>query len=187
MTADLLLSSWILEAMGVCGPTASPLQVAKVVWAKHEQDLRATGDLLFTWQLDLHSTAEAMAAEGRLGLEESGAWSLPAGAAVPTPTRRGWTPEEITAAVEGYLTMLRAEHAGRPVRRDQTMADITARTGRTGEQLQAMLSNISEVVREHGVVPLTGCPPRSNVPVGVRPAVAAALGVDDEQAKETDQ
>ncbi|KRF11302.1 hypothetical protein ASG90_16185 [Nocardioides sp. Soil797] len=182
MKPDLLLSSWILEALGVCGPSASPLQVAKVVWSRHEQDLRATGDLLFTWQLDLRTTAEAMAAEGTLSIASSGAWTVSEGTSLPSATRRSWAAEEIATAVSGYLTLLRAEHAGRPLRRAQVLADITARTGRTGEQLEAMLSNISEVVQEHGIVPLSSARPRSNVPVGVRPAVAAALGAPDQDA-----
>ncbi|QIX27136.1 hypothetical protein ncot_11405 [Nocardioides sp. JQ2195] len=170
-----MLSSWILEALGAAGTTASPLQVAKVVWSRHEEDLRSAGDLLFTWQIDLRTTAEAMAEAGNLLVEEAGCWALPAGTAVPDLARRAWSAEEIATAVEGYLSLLQAEHAGRPLRRSEVLADITAGTGRTGEQLEAMMCNISEVVREHDIVPLASYRPRSNVPVGVRPAVRAAL------------
>ncbi|WP_067441894.1 hypothetical protein [Nocardioides jensenii] len=175
MELDSLLTSWIVEALGVSGRTASPLLVAKGVWARHEEDLRSTGDLLFTWQVDLRAAAEAMVADGRLTVEPDGRWTLPEGTAVPLVARRTWGEGEIATVVEGYVEMLRAEHEGRPVHRREVVADLTVRTGRSGDQLERMLSNISAVVQEHGIAPLASCAPRSNVPVGVRPAVAAAL------------
>ena len=99
MTHDALLRSWIVESLQVSGPTASPLTVAKGVWIRHEQDLRATADLLFTWQLDLRDTAEAMAAEGSLVIEETGAWTLLEGTEVPSVPRSTWTGDEIAAVV----------------------------------------------------------------------------------------
>lgn len=176
MKSESLLSSWIFEALGASGASASPLNVAKVVWERHERDLHAAGDLLFTWQLDLHTTADAMVTEGKLLVEENGDWRLPEGSAVPPPVRRTWSEDEIATAVEGYVAMLRAEHAGTPLRRSQILADIAASTSRSSDQLAAMMSNISAVVQEHGLTPLRNFEPRSNVPVGVRPAVAAALG-----------
>ncbi|WP_156393641.1 hypothetical protein [Nocardioides sp. Root140] len=177
MTSDSLLGSWIVEALGVAGRSASPLAVAKLVWARHEQDLRSAGDLLFTWQLDLRSTAAEMVADGRLSVEKSGDWTLPAGTAAPAPARRTWSEDEILAVVEGYVAMLRAEHSGQPIRQRQVLADIEVKTGRTGDQLERMLANISHVIQEHGITPLSSYRPRSNVPAGVRPAVEAALGV----------
>ncbi|WP_156409810.1 hypothetical protein [Nocardioides sp. Soil796] len=179
MTSDALLGSWIVEALGVSGRSASPLAVAKLVWARHEQDLRSAGDLLFTWQLDLRSTAAEMLADGRLSVEESGDWTLPAGtpAPAPAPARRTWSDDEILAVVEGYVAMLRAEHSGQPIRQRQVLADIEVKTGRTGDQLERMLANISHVIQEHGITPLSSYRPRSNVPVGVRAAVAAALNI----------
>jgi hypothetical protein len=178
MKPDSLLSSWIVAALGEPGSSASPLEVARLVWVRHEQDLKSAGDLLFTWQVDLRTTAEAMASEGTLLVEESGDWTLPEGAAVARAARRPtWSEEEIATAVEGYVSMLRAEHAGQPLRRREVVADIAARTGWSGDQLEAMLSNISAVVQEHGITPLASFRPRSNVPAGVRPAVAAALGM----------
>ncbi len=175
MTHRSLLRSWIVEALQVSGPTASPLDVAKAVWVRHEQDLRATADLLFTWQLDLRATAEAMVGEGSLVVEETDEWTLPEGTAAPSIPRGSWTDAEIVAVVDGYLAMLRTEHDGRPSRRPETLADLAARTGRSTDQVQALLSNISAVVLEHGIDPLRRFPPRSNVPPGVRQAVAARL------------
>ena len=175
MKSESLLSSWIVEALGASGRSASPLQVAKLVWARHEQDLKSAGDLLFTWQIDLRATAETMVAEGSLVSEESGDWTLAERTVVPVVAPRAWSEEEIATVVEGYMAMLLAEHSGQPIRRSQIVADIADKTGHSGERLEGMLSNISAVVQEHGITPLSSCRPRSNVPVGVRPAVAAAL------------
>ena len=178
MKPDQLLSSWIVEALGACGRSAPPLQVAKLVWVHHEQDLKSAGDLLVTWQIDLRAAAEAMVAEGSLAVEEeTGAWTLPESTVVPQVRARTWGEGEIATVVEGYIAMLRAEHSGQPLRRSQVVADIRDKTGRSGDQLEVMLSNISAVVQEHGITPLGSYRPRSNVPVGVRPAVAAALGL----------
>lgn len=174
MNPDSLIASWLVEALTKTGPTTTPLQVAQQVWAHHEDDLRSAGDTLFTWQLDLRAAAEAMSAEGTLTIEDNGDWSLTAGN--PRPTGTGaWSEAEIAIVVEGYMEMLHAEHAGQPVRRRQVEADITARTGRSGDRLEGMLSNISAVLQEHDIAPLSSVRPRSNIPAGVRQAVAAAL------------
>ena len=173
MDVPALLSAWITEALSVRGP-ASALNVSREVWGRHEQDLRTSGDLLYTWQLDLHATAASMAADGRLSIADDGTWTLTAPAGAPPP-RRTWTDEEIAVAVDGYLRLLQAEHDGRPAHVDEVVAEIGRATHWSGEPLERMLANISAVVQEHGILPLSSIRPRSNVPVGVRPAVAAAL------------
>jgi hypothetical protein len=42
------------------------LEVTKDVWAAHEDDLRASGDLFFTWQYDLRWAAQKLRDAGRL-------------------------------------------------------------------------------------------------------------------------
>lgn len=175
VTTAPLLSSWIIEALAGAGRTASPLQVAKDVWARREQELRSAGDLLFTWQLDLRATAEGMVADGTILVEESGDWRLSPEVSAPAALRRTWSEDEVAVAVDGYVSMLNAEQEGLPMRRAQVMAEILANTSRSSDQVDAMMSNISAVVQEHGITPLTVFRPRSNVPAGVRPTVAAAL------------
>lgn len=175
MPTEPLLHTWIVEALGATGRTASPLTVAKLVWAHHEQDLRARGDLLFTWQLDLRDVATEMEADGRLLVDDAGDWRLPDDVVVPRPKPRTWGEDEIALAVGAYVDLLRAEHSGRPARRDEAVADVATRTARSIEQVEAMFANISHVVGERDISPLTGIHPRSNVPRGVRQAVAAAL------------
>jgi hypothetical protein len=39
------------------GGSASVVQVAQHIWQHHEKDLRASGDLFFTWQYDMRWAA----------------------------------------------------------------------------------------------------------------------------------
>ncbi|CAM3257321.1 hypothetical protein NODU109028_07395 [Nocardioides dubius] len=171
MTSAPRLHSWIADALHQQGSRARALDVAKQVWAQHETVLR-DGDAFFTWQLDLHAAAAAMAADGKLLIDETGVWALPGAAPV---RKAGWAEDEIASVVRGYLTLLESEHGGAPARRSQIVADLIAGTGRTPAQVEALLCNISAVVQEHDLIPLSHYRPRSNVPLGVRPAVAAAL------------
>ncbi|NYG59784.1 hypothetical protein BJ980_002707 [Nocardioides daedukensis] len=169
------MTTWIAEALGVIGPSASPLAVAKSIWAQHEQEIRASGDLLYTWQLDLQTAAAAMISAGTLALAD-GEWSLTDTTPPPPARRRTWDDDEITVIVEGYLALLQAEHGGSSVRRRDVVTDLVAQTNRSLEQVEGLLANVSQVVQELGFVPLSSYPPKSNVPAGVRPVVRTALG-----------
>lgn len=158
------MHQWIAEALADddCGRDA--LSVSRHVWEHHEQELRDAGDLFWTWQIELR---DALAA-----LQEQRS------AAEAAPRTGPWETDEITIVVDAYVAMLTDEHEGRPVRRREAIADVAARTGRTADGLERMWSNITHVVQEFGYQPLSHWAPRSNVPAGVRPAVAAALGLD---------
>ncbi len=47
------LQQWVLEALRDIGGSGNIVQVAKHLWKHHEQDLRASGDMFFTWQYDM--------------------------------------------------------------------------------------------------------------------------------------
>lgn len=168
---DPRVQPWLVDALAQ-GPS-DPVDVGRRVWQEHEPEIRASGDLLYTWQLDLHACAAAMTDDGSLALDTDGRWVL-TGVAV-SPGQGPWRDEEIAVAVAAYVALLRAEHGGQPLRASGVLADVLARTGRTSSQLDALMANVSAVVQEHGYLPLSSYPPRSNVPRGVRPAVAAAL------------
>ncbi|MCW2830410.1 MAG: hypothetical protein JWP31_1102, partial [Aeromicrobium sp.] len=153
------------------------VEVSKHVWDRHRHDLEALGDLLYVWQVQLRAVARQLADAGLLHVDEvSGTWSRNAS---EMPSRRPshrWSPDEIHAAVEAYAAMWRDAAEGRPARRTDVTAAVRAATGRSADSLDGVLSNISAVVQELGLDPLPAYPPRSNVPVGVRPAVRAAFG-----------
>lgn len=174
MTSAPILQPWLLEGLAAAGGSATPLDVSKQVWARHRGELESAGDLLYTWQLELRSAADDLAASGAIRID-AGAWVLLAEqtAAARHPTR--WDADEIAVAVEAYVSMLRDSAEGRPMRRAEASAHVRDTTGRTSTAVDGMFANISAVVQELGLDYLPAHPPRSNIPPGVRQAVGAAL------------
>ena len=73
------LPQWVLEAVRQQGGSATPVAVAKQIWADHEAELRASGDLFYTWQYDMRWAAQALRNRGQLGAkhgERTGTWDL---------------------------------------------------------------------------------------------------------------
>jgi len=54
------LKKWVVDALLANGRRASLTDVAKHIWAVHEQDLRASGDLFYTWQYDMRWAANSL-------------------------------------------------------------------------------------------------------------------------------
>jgi hypothetical protein len=52
MTARAELVDWVYEAVKAKGGAATIVQVASHIWENHENDLKKSGDLFFTWQYD---------------------------------------------------------------------------------------------------------------------------------------
>jgi hypothetical protein len=53
MASRTELQDWVIAALKSHGGAASIVQVAKYIWAHHEAELRASGDLFYTWQYDM--------------------------------------------------------------------------------------------------------------------------------------
>lgn len=72
------LMDWVVEALNELGGEAQQIDVAKVVWRRHEQHLRESGDMFYTWQYDLRWAATRLRKSGRLELNRAGKpWRLP--------------------------------------------------------------------------------------------------------------
>lgn len=74
-----VLKDWVLEALGTLGGSGRVVEVVKHIWRHHEQDLRSSGDLFFTWQYDMRWAAQKLRDEGRLkpvNGNRSGPWEL---------------------------------------------------------------------------------------------------------------
>jgi hypothetical protein len=54
------LQAWVTEALEDLGGRAHLIAVAKRIWAVHEQDLRDSGNLFFTWQYDMRWAANRL-------------------------------------------------------------------------------------------------------------------------------
>ncbi len=53
MASRAELQDWVIAALKSKGGAASIVEVAKHIWANHESELRASGDLFYTWQYDM--------------------------------------------------------------------------------------------------------------------------------------
>lgn len=71
------LPEWVLEALEELGGSAHAVDVAKVVWRRHEPEIRASGDLFYTWQYDLRWAGTTLRKQGFLSENSRGEkWSL---------------------------------------------------------------------------------------------------------------
>ncbi len=73
------LQTWVVEALKAHGGRATLMAVSKYVWEHHERDLRAAGDLFYTWQYDLRWAATKLRQAGQMRqADESavGLWEL---------------------------------------------------------------------------------------------------------------
>lgn len=61
------LKEWVVNVLRTySGGQASLIDVARYIWAEHEADLRASGDLFYKWQYDMRWAALSLRHEGRL-------------------------------------------------------------------------------------------------------------------------
>lgn len=56
--ADLM--TWTEESLRARGGEAHHIQVARDIWGEYETELRASGDLFYTWQYDLSWAAKRL-------------------------------------------------------------------------------------------------------------------------------
>lgn len=61
------LKQWVLTAIHQAGGSSSLIEVARHIWQHHEAELRASGDMFYTWQYDMRWAATALCKEGRMG------------------------------------------------------------------------------------------------------------------------
>lgn len=81
MTKRDVLQDWVVAAPNAHSGSASIVQVAAHIWANHENELRASGELFFAWQYDMRWACSRLrerkivqAAE----VSERGVWRLEA-------------------------------------------------------------------------------------------------------------
>ena len=73
------LQEWLVDALSAHGGSATIVQVCEHVWANHEQDLRASGDLFYTWQYDIRWAATKLRKRSIMApaaATQVGTWSL---------------------------------------------------------------------------------------------------------------
>ncbi len=73
------LQDWVLEALKAQGGSADVVAVCRYIWERHESELRASGDLFFTWQYDVRWAATKLRKAGKLADADAaprGVWRL---------------------------------------------------------------------------------------------------------------
>ena len=73
------LEDWVYEALKSLGGSGRIIEIAKIIWASHEADLKGSGDLFFTWQYDMRWAANRLRRLGKMRAAEvspNGVWEL---------------------------------------------------------------------------------------------------------------
>jgi hypothetical protein len=73
------LKIWAVEALQKNGGSLRLIDMCKYVWENHEEELKDSGDLFYTWQYDIRWAATTLREEGiLLPADESprGIWEL---------------------------------------------------------------------------------------------------------------
>lgn len=52
-----ILKKWLVEAFENYNGIASIVEICKFVWERHENELKRSGDLFYTWQYDIRWAA----------------------------------------------------------------------------------------------------------------------------------
>lgn len=60
------LGQWILDALQESGGSATIVEVARHIWSHHEDDLRQSGSIFYTWQYDMRWSAQKLRDSGAL-------------------------------------------------------------------------------------------------------------------------
>jgi len=60
------LDDWVIEALENLGGRGSVVDIAKQIWQNHEEDLRHSGDLFYTWQYEYRWSGKRLRDQGKL-------------------------------------------------------------------------------------------------------------------------
>jgi hypothetical protein len=60
------LQDWVVQAIRAHGGETSLVNVARHIWENHEAELKASGDLFYTWQYDMRWAATVLRKQGTL-------------------------------------------------------------------------------------------------------------------------
>lgn len=73
------LQTWVMDAITANQGSATVIEVAEYIWRNHEDDLRQSGPLFYSWQYDMRWAAQRLRDSGRLAPSPKGSreWRLP--------------------------------------------------------------------------------------------------------------
>lgn len=61
-----IMKEWIIECLQEKGGKAWPREVSKYVWEHYESKLKASDNILYTWQYDIRWAAQQLRNDGTL-------------------------------------------------------------------------------------------------------------------------
>lgn len=73
------LPALVIEALNSFNGKGTIAQICKYIWEKKEKDLRASGDLFYTWQYDMRWAGQKLRHDGKLVQAQKaprGSWVL---------------------------------------------------------------------------------------------------------------
>lgn len=73
------LRDWLIEALKHNNNKGTIIDVCKFIWKKYEKELRASGNLFFTWQYDVRWAATELRKTGKMkpaNISPQGVWEL---------------------------------------------------------------------------------------------------------------
>ena len=73
------LRDWLVDALKANENQGTIIEVCKYVWENHEEQLKSSGDLFYTWQYDIRWAATQLRQEGIMKssvLSPKGLWEL---------------------------------------------------------------------------------------------------------------
>lgn len=77
MVGKSVLEPWVYNSLKVRGGRARITEVAQDIWDNHEDELRRSGDLFYTWQYDMRWAAQRLQDRGQLRkIGTTGIWEL---------------------------------------------------------------------------------------------------------------
>ena len=79
MASRLDLADWVIQALKAHAGRASIVNVAEHIWLHHEKELRASGELFYTWQYDMRWACTRLRESGVVQAAEvsnRGEWRL---------------------------------------------------------------------------------------------------------------
>jgi len=73
------LADWLFDALSASDGRATIVEACRHIWQNHEEDLRGSGDLLYTWQYDVRWAANELRKTGTMrsaNASPKGIWEL---------------------------------------------------------------------------------------------------------------
>ena len=73
------MSLWVVEALRILGGKGEIVEICKVVWKKHGDEIRESGDLFYTWQYEIRWAGDILRKRGEIkpaDLSPRGVWEL---------------------------------------------------------------------------------------------------------------